>query len=234
MRKNTIIGVFVLCILFLLSGCNDNKPTRENGALPGLFSVSATKKVHFSIGNLSYDEAANTWRFESQQWNKSSIFAWRTNMDKITIVNGGKKSQLWRPLLRNELVYLFRYRTDAPRLFGLARIGEMNGCVLLPDNWQQTEDLPPFEPNLVYNEEKNCYLGEAEDGYGVNTYTEEQWALMEQAGAVFLPALDKGRYWTLAAPNETVAYALSFSANTLYPYGAFDKTDHYFLRLVRE
>ena len=41
-----------------------------NGVLPGVFSVSATKQVHFSIGNLRYIGNTTTpyWQFAEQQW----------------------------------------------------------------------------------------------------------------------------------------------------------------------
>jgi len=34
----------------------------------GVFSVSATKKVYFSKGNLQYQASTNTWRFAEHQW----------------------------------------------------------------------------------------------------------------------------------------------------------------------
>lgn len=38
------------------------------GALPGMFSVSATKRVHFSKGNLQYQPSTSTWRFANSQY----------------------------------------------------------------------------------------------------------------------------------------------------------------------
>lgn len=38
------------------------------GAINGVFSVSATKKVWFSKGNLQYQASSNTWRFAEQQY----------------------------------------------------------------------------------------------------------------------------------------------------------------------
>lgn len=38
-----------------------------DGALPGVFSVSATKKVRFSQGNLQYNHSTRTWRFAQEQ-----------------------------------------------------------------------------------------------------------------------------------------------------------------------
>jgi len=46
--------------------CPDAIP---EGALPGEFSVSATKKVRFSKGNLQYQASTHTWRFAENQWN---------------------------------------------------------------------------------------------------------------------------------------------------------------------
>lgn len=42
--------------------------TDEHGPLPGVFSVSATKQVRFSCGNLQYKASTNTWRFAENQW----------------------------------------------------------------------------------------------------------------------------------------------------------------------
>ena len=39
-----------------------------NGKLPGKFSVSATKVVCFSQGNLQYKASTNTWRFAEEQY----------------------------------------------------------------------------------------------------------------------------------------------------------------------
>ena len=54
-------------------------PARD-GSLPGEFSVSATRKVHFSRGNLYYD--GSNWGFEAEQ------YYFRTYCD--TTNNGGK------------------------------------------------------------------------------------------------------------------------------------------------
>jgi hypothetical protein len=41
---------------------------RVKGALPGIFSVSATKKINFSQGNLQYRPRIKTWRFAVHQY----------------------------------------------------------------------------------------------------------------------------------------------------------------------
>lgn len=38
------------------------------GALPGLFSISADQQVRFSTGNLQYNPSGSVWRFAEHQW----------------------------------------------------------------------------------------------------------------------------------------------------------------------
>lgn len=70
-----------------------NKEMEANleGALPGVFSLSPTRKVHFSKGNLQYQTTTKTWRFAEHQWDFISaanqgvedgwmdLFAWGTS-----------------------------------------------------------------------------------------------------------------------------------------------------------
>ena len=56
-----IVAVAAIVTVFLFSPSNE-------GALPGKFSVSPDKQVHFSKGNLQYQASTNTWRFAKKQW----------------------------------------------------------------------------------------------------------------------------------------------------------------------
>ena len=47
---------------------NSDIPELQQGALQGLFSISATQQVHFSQGNLQYLASTNTWRFAENQY----------------------------------------------------------------------------------------------------------------------------------------------------------------------
>lgn len=88
--------------------------------------------------------------------------------------NGGyPKGELWRTLTADEWIYLFDERKDATKLRGQATVNNMHGYVILADNFQLPKGLT-FKP-----QPKN---------WTTNTYTAEQWAQMENAGAVFLPA----------------------------------------------
>ena len=50
------------------SGTGTGSSTTQEGALAGVFSVSDTKQVQFSKGNLEYQESTKTWRFAENQW----------------------------------------------------------------------------------------------------------------------------------------------------------------------
>lgn len=67
---NTTIPVRRSHYTLITLGENDLNFTAQlySGALPGLFSVSATQQVHFSQGNLQYQASTNTWRFAEHQY----------------------------------------------------------------------------------------------------------------------------------------------------------------------
>lgn len=62
----------VAVVLLAATGCNQessNGPDNTTkGALSGKFSVSSSKQVVFSQGNLQYQASTKTWRFAENQW----------------------------------------------------------------------------------------------------------------------------------------------------------------------
>ena len=56
-------------------------PTTIEGELTGVFSVSPTKKIHFSKGNLQYQKSTNTCQFAEHQYDRIGY----TNRDVIMI-----------------------------------------------------------------------------------------------------------------------------------------------------
>ena len=91
------------------------------------------------------------------------------------ISNGEDTPGRWRTLTHNEVLYLFRSRPDARRKCGGGSIDGVKGLILLPDSWTLSTDKPFI----------------ADTGWQ-NVYTTQEWAAMEQAGAVFLPAAGAG------------------------------------------
>ncbi|MBP3763712.1 MAG: hypothetical protein J6I49_07540 [Bacteroidales bacterium] len=132
------------------------------------------------------------------------------------ISNGGGQAGLWRTLTANEWRYLIQRDGKA----GLARVsGKGPGLVLLPDKWENPVSCPSFNPGVTYN-----------DYYTKNTYTAEQWADMEAAGAVLLSgpgmrlngsnyyySYETGYYWssTFVGNNGGNTYALHFDEGSM-------------------
>ena len=142
---------------------------------------------------------------------------WGTN----TIAND--YSMTWRTLTAAEWEYVFERRANADSLFGFGSVNGTNGLILLPDGWTLPAGctfVPSTENGFV---DKGTYYQSPGDNYGSNTYTENQWAPMEAAGAVFLPAAgsrfsknvsevnEKGYYWSATpAEEDGKAYCIYF------------------------
>lgn len=225
------------------------------GALPGKFTINAEgDQVVFSQGNLQY---VGTWQFATNQWdcfgtkqsdNHRDLFGWGTGdaPNKVSedvadyatftdwgtnaITNGGNQANAWRTLTKDEWYYLFYTRENAATLFAHGSVNGVNGLILLPDNWT----LPSGASFIASTtqglaDDGGYYFNSNGDNFSHNTYTKAQWAVMEAAGAVFLPCagyrygsdlsnVGSGGYFWSATPNDTYsARSLFFSPYYLYP-----------------
>ena len=211
--------------------------------LSGVFSVSSTKKVKFSKGNLRY--ASGTWSFFDNQydyftthdgtnWDK---FGWSTSettygMNTSTSIStysgdfvdwGATMGTGWFTLSSAEWTYLFNTRTvnggtGSGKSYTLGQsVNGKLGVVIYPDN----------------------YTGEV--------YSGSDWATFESAGCVFLPAAGYrygsgvgnagtyGGYWS-ATPNGTYyAYYVYFNkSGSLSPAENYSRYYGCSIRLVRQ
>lgn len=64
MKQFFSLAMSVMALLFV--GCEPIAPELETGI--GVFSISETKQVTFSPGNLQYTQSTNTWSFASAQY----------------------------------------------------------------------------------------------------------------------------------------------------------------------
>ena len=130
----------------------------------------------------------------------------------------------WRTPSDAELTYIFNQRPNASNLLGFATVNGIHGLVLLPDDWPGTPFGCSFVPRPV--------------SWDVNVYSGIFWTVMENQGAVFLPAEGylhrsatpmhchdqgmQGFYWseTSSTTNDSDAYYLDFGImyNALGPY----------------
>ncbi len=192
------------------------------GALPGEFSVSATKKVYFSQGNL-WADGSNALHFEANQYSSASSWdashvshlTWSSTVEaavgnnssgdylfcdeshKVS-VDGGEA--IYYALSRDEWTYLFHNHSKK-----WTTVNGMKGCVIAPDG---------FEGELA-----NSYANDAE--------------LVTAGNLVFLPAANfrmsssiadwsvGGFYWSSTAFTEALlypeAYYLYFDVDGFYP-----------------
>ena len=237
-----------------------------DGALPGIFSVSATTRINFSKGNLQYRPRIKTWRFAEHQYDlagsdNNNVYmqayctswidlfgygtsSWdggagrympyetTTNNTEYTeatdgndltefyangdwgyynpIINGGNQMATWRTLTYSEWTYLLTQRPNAAQLRGMATVVSTPGYIILPDDWQL-----PAGQNFV----------NTDTSYTTNVYNAANWAIMEAAGAVFLPAAGMrigsattnigtiGNYWTASHVNGTTGYSFHIGAS---------------------
>ena len=208
----------------------------------GKFSVSNTKKVAFSSGNLQYQASTDTWRFAENQWdyiggansNISSsysgwidLFGWGTGnnpaksstsyRDYSTFVDWGKNK------INNEAPNTWRTLTkdEWEYIFsGRQNSHSLYGTATV-NNVFGLIILPDDwnEPNLSFTS--------GIKGWENNVYSTAEWKELEYEGAVFLPASgfrdgsnvkyvqDDGSYWSATADRNYSYYggALDFDSS---------------------
>ena len=180
--------------------------TAPQGALIGKFSVSPSKRVYFSQGNLQYQASSKTWRFAENQWdmvgdaNKNispsyngwiDLFGWGTGRNPSSTGGIEVFSQFndwgnnaisnavggeWRTLTDEEWSYVFNKRNTA---FGVRFVkAKVNSVegVIL---------LPDNWNSEIYHMEN---ANDEAASFDSNIITISQWTALENVGAVFLPA----------------------------------------------
>ena len=241
-------------IFFFLAAIVSLNLMATEGALNGRFTIdSEGHLIVFSKGNLQY---VGTWQFAEHQWDTigagqaddhRDLFGWGTgdapnkvskeNNDYATftdwgvnpITNGGNEANAWRTLTGDEWNYLFYTRENAATLFALGSVNGVNGTILLPDNWELPTGASFTASTTQGLADQGTYYYDRNGGhFADNTYTAEQWTVMESAGAVFLPAAgyrygtdvsnvgSSGYYWSSTPSVEDYAYSLRFGSYSLY------------------
>ena len=239
----------------------DPGDTVLDGAINGKFSVSATKQVYFSKGNLRY--ASSKWSFFDNQYDYYSSysadawdhFGWSTSattygMNTSEDYNdysgnfvdwGATMGAGWFTLSKDEWTYLLNTRSastvngTANGRYAKAEVKEVMGVILFPDTYTHPDGVTaPVGVNATNN-----------TGWNGNSYTVADWTKMESAGCVFLPATGSrngstmdmtgwyGYYWSATSSGTVQAYYVSFIPNSLNVY-SYNRCTGYSVRLVRE
>ncbi len=143
------------------------------------------------------------------------------------ISNGGDYENYgWRTLTKDEWKYVFNTRVTTSGIrFAKARVNNVLGVILLPDNWDASYYLLES-------------INNSEASFSANVISASQWATLEQHGAVFLPTAGRrvsgglenvnvsGYYWSSSVLFQNTGtyvssvYFVSFDSNSLHasPY----------------
>ena len=265
-------------------------PEPPAGGINGLFSVSATKKVFFSKGNLraTYDGSSWTWSFADHQYDavgnaaantsingngtvsadgSVDLFGWvgtsttftdnmaafgisnstaeddygkgevalKSDWGTNAISNGGNVTNYgWRTLTQDEWGYVLTTRAGADSKKGAATVNSVKGWILLPDAWTLPAGV--------------SFTAGAASKYATNSYTAEQWAVMESAGAVFLPVTgirkgssmvdetwpNEGHYWSTTRSSTTSAFSAKFTESDFNNNGRWTRYFGAAVRLAKD
>ena len=139
----------------------------------------------------------------------------------------------WRTLTHSEWVYLLNTRvTPSGIRYAKAAVNGIGGIVIVPDNWS-TSIYTLVSPNL------------SNVAYTINNINATDWANMEAAGCVFLPAAgyrsgtsvsnvnSSGCYWSATAIGIDSACYFGFSSSNLNPSYHSNRYSGRSVRLVR-
>lgn len=169
----------------------------------------------FGWGTSGYNHGANCYQPWSTNQTYSDYYAYGSytyNLYDQTgqadwgynpISNGGNQANQWRTLTYSEWAYVFNTRTTNSGIrYAKAKVNDVNGVILLPDDWSPT----------TYNLNN---VNTSSASFSSNTITVSQWTTFENAGAVFLPAAgdrlgtdilnvgSKGFYWSSSCNNNS-------------------------------
>ena len=248
-----------------VTATSDEKPAEASvpdGAINGKFSVSSTKKVYFSKGNLRY--ASSKWSFFDNQYDYYTSysadawdhFGWSTSATtygmSTSSSNGDYSGDFvdwgatmgagWRTLTSDEWAYLLKTRsastvngTENGR-YAKAKVNDVGGVILFPDTYTHPDGVAaPTGVNAT-----------DEYGWEGNSYTAADWTKMESAGCVFLPAagcrygsemigLGSNGYYGSATPDGAdYAYRVKFNSGSLEPANSINRCLGCSVRLVQE
>ena len=136
-----------------------------------------------------------------------------------SISNGGNTTHQWRTLTHDEWNYVFNTRSTPSGIrYAKARVDEVNGVILLPDNWSTST----FSLN---------HTNQSDASFSSNVILASEWGTLQDAGAVFLPAAgyrhgngassvflvgSYGYYWSASYYNSDDAFSVYFNDGSLY------------------
>ena len=224
---------------------NEAPPASAPKPLAGKFSVSDTKKVYFSKGNLWADES-NVLHFESSQTafadgyvsTHVSYFPWSDNVanavgtvtaeevgtylfcDENHKISVDGSAQLYYALSQAECEYLASHHQ-----YRFVTVNDVRGCVIAPDGVSLASDKTEYteseleEDNLVFLPGAGVYTKNGQGEYTIQ-----------------LKSSGYGRYWSSSVfPSDEIrSYMMNYDSDELYYRSVMAKTSGLCLRLVTD
>ena len=207
MKKICSLVICVMALLFV--GCEPIAPE-----VIGVFSVSETKQVTFSSGNLQYHPANNEWRFAQSQWdyigeansNCSStyngwldLFGWSTSATYFGVSRSTDNENYSGSFVDWGIN---KIGNDAPNTWRTLTYDEWNYLLNNRNNASSLRGVAQVNGvnGLIFLPDNwTCPAGVTfksgfrsdftAETYGqYQAFTADQWSKLEKSGAVFLPA----------------------------------------------
>ena len=182
------------------------------GALSGEFSVSATKKVRFSKGNLQYQASTDTWRFAENQWdivgedNKYisntysgwiDLFGWGTGNNPTNISANSNDYEIFIDWGANEISNGGR-RANEWRTLSYDEWDYLFYTRQNANNLRSLATVCGVYGYIILPDDfslpANLSWSARQQMYSTNIYDANQWAQLYEKGAIFLPAYNYSRY----------------------------------------
>ena len=146
--------------------------------------MTSTDKTDYAKNMIAYTNANSSATYKNYDWATAQSI-------------GSEPAGTYMTPDQDQWDYILNKRDNAANLQGVAKVNMWVGYVLLPDNWSNPLDVK-FVPGAT--------------DPATNTYSLVQWAIMEEAGAVFLPMFGYrlgttwtddglGHYWASSTPR---------------------------------
>lgn len=190
-------------------------------AIQAEFSVSPTKKVYFSQGNLLHVESTDEWKFSENQFEFIQN-AWDFSGNQIDSIGMFRWNEFetpddsWRLLSVEEFEYLVTKRPNCKQLRFHAKktSGGMEFLVLLPDNYSNKGNID-IDYNKLYN-----------------LLNDDEWNALQNEGAIILSS-QGSVYWTSTETETETEEAYAFNTSSKRKQSILKKFERY-IRLVKD
>ena len=170
----------------------------------------STSKSDVDLTNNRYGYGPSLNQTDKDLVNTSANYDWGVYN---AIQNEDEESSQWRTLTQNQWLYLINSRANAAEKWFRGSVNGVNGIILLPDEYM--EATIPYTTGVT--------------NFTSNSFSPDEWNVMEKDGAVFLPAAGSrsgttytagtASYHSTTARDSARNYIAHFTdVNTSYSY----------------